>query len=179
MPTLGEWPAILASAAEAVLSVPELGYVMPVHSSPPAGFSALPCIIIEPGDAGVWVEPSSSGPMSTLCQMTARYTVRLAVGDPGTPGAMDITADAVQRLYAGLSKAVAADPDSGGFAPPVGDVLTPSAEEYAAIGIWSARLPVTVPVSKITTAGSVPADVLLTTAGQPLQTTAGLQLSAA
>ncbi len=149
MPTLGEWPAILASAAEAVLSVPELDYVMPVHSSPPAGFSALPCIVIEPGDAGVWVEPSSSGPMSTVCQMTARFTVRLVVGDPGTPRAMDITADAVQRLYAGLPKAVAADPESGGFSPVLGDVLTPTAEEYAAAGIWSARIPLAVPVSKI------------------------------
>lgn len=149
MPTLAEWPVILASAVEAVLSVPELSYTMPVHSSPPAGFNALPCVMIEPGDGGVWLEPSSSGPMSTVCQMTARFTVRLVVGDPGTPGAMAITADAIQRLYAGLSKAVAADAESGGFAPPVGDVLTPTAEEYAAVGVWSARIPVSVPVSKI------------------------------
>lgn len=149
MPTLDEWPKILASAAEAVLSVPELGYVMPVEAYPPPGFSALPCVVIEPGDGGVWLEPSSSGPMSTVCQMTARFTVRLVVGDPGTPGAMAITNDAIQRLYAGLSKAVAADPDSGGFSPPVGDVLTPSAEEYGGSGVWSARLPVSVPVSKI------------------------------
>lgn len=149
MPTLGEWPAILASAAEAVLSVPELGYVMPVHSTPPPGFSALPCVIIEPGDGGVWLEPGSGGTLSTLCQMTARFTVRLAVGDPGTPGAMAITMDAMQRLYAGLADAVAADVASGGFSPPVGDVLTPTAEEYAAVGVWSARLPLAVPVSKI------------------------------
>jgi len=149
MPTLGEWPAILASAAEAVLSVPELGYTMPVHATPPPGFNALPCIIIEPGDGGVWLEPGNSGTLSTLCQMTARFTVRLAVGDPGTPGAMAITMDAMQRLYAGLAAAVAADTASGGYSPPLGDVLTPSAEEYAAVGVWSARLPLAVPVSKI------------------------------
>jgi hypothetical protein len=149
MPTLGEWPAILASAAEAVLSVPELSYTMPVHSSPPAGFNTLPCIVIEPGDGGMWVEPGNSGTLSSLCQMTARFTVRLVVGDPGTPGAMTITYDAVQRLYAGLADAVAADVDSGGFFPTVGDVLTPSAEEYAAMPVWSARLPLAVPVSKI------------------------------
>ncbi len=149
MPTLNEWHAILASAAEAVLSVPELGYTIPVHAYPPPGFSALPCIVIESGDGGVWLEPANSGTLSTLFQMTGRLTVRLVVGDPGTPGAMVITNDAIQRLYAGLADAVAADVESGGFRPAIGDVLTPSAEEYAAVGVWSARLPLAVPVSKI------------------------------
>lgn len=149
MPTLEEWPKILASAAEAVLSVPELGYTIPVHDHPPATIQALPCVMVEWGDGGVWLEPSNSGTLSTLCTTTARFTVRLAVGDPGTPGAAHVVLDAVQRLHAGLSDAVAADADSGGYRPPVGDVLTPTAEEYAATGIWSARIPLAVPVSKI------------------------------
>lgn len=149
MPTLAEWPKILASAAEAVLSVPELGYTIPVHDHPPAVFPSLPAVAVEWGDAGVWLELSNSGSLSTLCTTTARFTVRLVVGDPGTPGAADIVLDAVQRLHAGLADAIEADVESGGFRPTLGDVLSPTAEEYAAVGIWSARFPIVVPVSKI------------------------------
>lgn len=149
MPTLAAWPKILASAAEAVLSVPELGYTMPVHASPPAAFSVLPCIVVEPGDAGIFLEPGTEGGLSTLSQLTARWSLRLAVGDPGTPGAMAVTLDAVQRLLAGYADAVAADVDSGGFRPALGSVFTPTAEDYAAIGVWSIRLPFSTPVTKI------------------------------
>lgn len=149
MPTLAEWPLILASAAEAVLSVPELGYTIPVEAYPPAGFNALPCVVIEPGDGGVFIEPANAGSLSTLSQLTARWTVRVVTGDPGTARAMEITLDAVQRLHAGFAAAVAADVDSGGFSPALGDVLTPTADEYAAVGIWSVRIPLAVPVTKI------------------------------
>lgn len=149
MPTLAEWPKILASAAEAVLSVPELSYTIPVHHHPPATFPQLPCVVVEWGDGGVWLEPSNGGTLSTLCQTTARFSVRLVVGDPGTPGAAEIVLDASQRLHAGLVDAVAADVDSGGFRPTLGDVLSPTAEEYAATAVWSARFPVSVPIAKI------------------------------
>lgn len=149
MPTLAEWPVILASAAEAVLSVAELGYTMPVHSSPPAGFNTLPCVVIEWGAGGVMLEPGNAGSLSTLSQLTARFEVRLVVGDPGVHASAEIVLDALQRLYAGLAAAVAADADSGGFSPVLGDVLTPTAEEYAAVGIWSARIPLAVSVTKI------------------------------
>ena len=149
MPTLAEWPKILASAVEAVLSVPDLDYTMPVHSSPPAGFNALPCVVIEWGDNGVMLEPGNAGGLSTLSQLTARFAVRLVVGDPGVHASAEIVLDALQRLHAGLADAVAADVESGGFRPAPGDVLTPTAEEYAAVGVWSARIPLAVPVSKI------------------------------
>lgn len=149
MPTLAEWPAILASAAEAVLSVEEVGYRMPVHATPPATLNVLPCVIVEPGDGGVFLEPGNTGALSTLCQLTARWSLRLVVGDPGNPAAMAIVLDALQRLHAGYGAAVAADASSAGYRPDLADVLTPTAEEYAAIGVWSARLPLVVPVAKI------------------------------
>lgn len=149
MPTLAEWPTILASAAKVVLSVPELDYQLPVHAWAPTVFPELPAVVIEWGDGGVFLEPANSGGMSTLSDLTARFMVRLVVADVGTPAAAWIVLDALQRLQAGLADAVAADPDSGGHRPPVGDVLTPTAEEYAAVGLWSARLPLAVPVSKI------------------------------
>ena len=149
MPTLKEWPAILASAAEAVLSVPELGYTIPVTAYPPATLGQLPRLWIEP-EPGIWLEPSSGGgTLSTLSQLTAYWSLRLVVGDPGTPGAMETMYDAMQRLHAGYADAVAADTESGGFRPAVGTVLTPTAEAYAATPVWSARLPFSTPVDKI------------------------------
>lgn len=149
MPTLAEWPKILASAAEAVLSVPELGYTIPVHDHSPAAIPSLPCIMVEWGDAGVLLDPPGSGELSTLCQDTWRFTVRLAVGDPGSPDAAFIVLDAVQRLHAGLADAIAADPDAGGYRPPATGIASPTPDEYAAVPIWSARFPIIVPVSKI------------------------------
>lgn len=149
MPTLAEWPAILASAAEKVLSVPELGYTIPVTAYPPAALTSPPQLWIEP-EPGIFLEPSSiGGTLSTLSQLTAYWSLRLVVGDPGTPGAMATVLDALQRLHAGYADAVAADTESGGFRPAVGTVLTPTAEAYAATPVWSARLPFSTPVDKI------------------------------
>ncbi len=148
MPTLAEWPAILASAAEAVLSVPELGYIIPVTAYPPATLTNPPQLWIEP-EPGIWIETSGAGALSTVCRKTVNWSLRLVVGNPGTEGAMATTYDAVQRLLAGFPAAVGADPDSGGFRPVIGDVLTPTAEAYAAVPVWSARLPFSTPVEMI------------------------------
>lgn len=149
MPTLAEWPLILASAAEAVLSVPELGYTIPVTAYPPATLTSLPQVWIEP-EPGIFLEPSSAGgTLSTLSQLTAFWSLRVVVGDPGSEGAMATALDILQRLHAGYADAVAADSESGGFRPAVGTVLTPTAEAYAATPVWSARLPFSTPVDKI------------------------------
>jgi hypothetical protein len=149
MPTLAEWPPILASAAEAVLSVPELGYTIPVTSYPPASLIGTPQLWIEP-EPGIFLEPSSAGAtLSTLSQLTAFWSLRLVVGDPGSEGAMVVALDALQRLHAGYADAVAADVASGGFRPAVGTVLTPTAEQYVATPVWSVRLPFSTPVAKI------------------------------
>lgn len=145
MPTLKEWPAILASAAEAVLSVPELGYTIPVTAYPPATLTNPPQLWIEP-EPGIWIEPSSTGALSTVCRKTVNWSLRLVVGNPGTEGAMATTYDAVQRLLASYPAAVGDDPESGGFRPVIGTVLTPTAEAYAATPVWSARLPFSTPV---------------------------------
>ena len=76
MPTLAEWPVILASAAEAVLSVPELGYTIPVTAYPPATLTNPPQLWIEP-EPGIWIETSGAGALSTVCRKTVNWSLRL------------------------------------------------------------------------------------------------------
>lgn len=152
MPTLAEWPKVLASAAEAVLSVPEVGYRMPVHDFEPPVFNSLPCVVVESGASGLWVEPSTSGNRTTLSQSTGHFSLRLVVGGPGSQPAKAIVDDATQRLLERFADAVAADPDTGGIRPTMsGEVLTPEPAELAAVQLWYSRLPLTVPLSKLTT----------------------------
>lgn len=148
MPTLAEWPAILASAAEAVLSVPELGYTIPVTAHPPATLTNPPQLWIEP-ELGTWLDPgTATGALSSVCRFTANWSLRLVVGDPGSLGAMETMYDAVHRLLAGFSAAVGADPAAEGWRPVIGTVLTPTAEAYAATPVWSVRLSFSTPVHK-------------------------------
>jgi hypothetical protein len=152
MPTRREWRHILQRALAIEMS-DDGETPFPVYPYAVGTIESLPCVVIQQGADGTYVEPANpAGTLSTLCNTTARFTAWLTCGDPLTEQAADTLDEMIDRLYAGsLAAAVSDELNPAGFRPALGPVGSPGATEHGGMSVWWAPVPIAVPVPRITT----------------------------
>lgn len=143
MPTLRDWRLILSRALALDLAVP-------VYLFAPSEVERLPCVVLQQGAEGSYVEPGgAAGTLSTQCLATARFTAWLTVGDPLTEQAADVLDDMITLLLAGGLRSAASDElNPAGFVPALGPVGTPGAAEHGSTKVWWAPVPLTVQIHR-------------------------------
>lgn len=149
MPTLDQWPDIIALAAEACLSVPEADYRFPVFPWATGTLATLPCGLVQMGGPGAtFVDASGAGEFATVCQRTATFTLWLFLGDHQSPATTQLLGQLAARLLSVGLAAAATDPlNGGGHVPQITQIDTPGMMEFGTQVVWAASVPITVPFS--------------------------------
>jgi hypothetical protein len=147
MPTLDQWPDIIALAASTCLSVPEVGYGFEVFPWATGKLDTLPCGLVQlGGSSGPFVDATANGEFATVCQRTATFTLWLFLGDHPSPSATALLGQlAVRLLSVGLASAADDPLNDGGFVPTVSTIDTPGLMEFDTRVVWAASIPLTVP----------------------------------
>jgi hypothetical protein len=147
MPTLDQWPDIIARAASTCLSVPESGYAFEVFPWATGKLDSLPCGLVQlGGQGGPFVDASADGEFATVCQRTATFTLWLFLGDHPSQAATALLGQlAVRLLSVGLVSAATDPLNDGGHVPRVETIDTPQLMEFDTRVVWAAAIPFTVP----------------------------------
>lgn len=143
---LRDWRHILASAASGALSVAEAGYRFPAYPFSPARPEAFPCLLIQQGGQGDYVEQDTD--LGTLAQYQARFTLWLVCADPLTEGAADLFDQLIEDLHGSTfgERCAADEANPAGFVPVVGAVGTPGQGELGGAPVWWAPIELLCPV---------------------------------
>jgi hypothetical protein len=125
MPTLDQWPDIIALAASNCLSVPEAGYTFEVFPWATGKLDTLPCGLVQLGGvAGPLV--IADGEFDTVCQCTANMTLWLFLGDHPSASASALMGQLAARLLSTGLASAAADPlNDSGHVPRVSQIDSP------------------------------------------------------
>jgi hypothetical protein len=111
--------------------------------------AALPCALIQQGGDGPYVDLTTDGDLTTVCQGTGLFTLWVVVGDVMTEGAADLMDDLLDQIRSGALDAAATDElNPGGHVPTVETIGTPGVnEDYGGTPIFWAPVRLLVPLN--------------------------------
>lgn len=146
-PTLRDWRHIIALAVSGTLSVPELGHAVEVVPYGAGKVPSLPCVMIQQGGSGAWINPDPGAEFRTTCLATATVTVWLITGDALSEAAADLMDDLAGQLYASRLKSVRDDPlNTGNHVPKLGIATDPALTVFGSATVYATSIPITVPL---------------------------------